>query len=73
MKTYLYADSDRFSAPITTVKELLDLVRPFPLSLHHMIETCDPYMPSLPHVTQAQAQAFAICDAHFAQSKEATT
>ena len=67
----LPAVSDRFSAPITTGQELLDLIQPLPLSLQHMIKTSDPYMPLLSHASQSQA--FAICDAHFAQSKEATT
>ena len=63
------AVSDRFAAPITSVSALLDLIQPLPLKLRHMIDTSHAYRSILSYASSDQA--LAICDAHFAQSKEA--
>ncbi len=63
------AVSDRFAAHTTSLSALLDLIEPLPLPLRHMIDTSDSYRSILSFAFSEQA--LAICDAHFAQSKEA--
>ncbi len=61
--------ADRFDAPVTTPAKLAAFLHPLPPALRHMIEISQSYQPLLTHATPDQA--LAICDAAFAQSKEA--